>query len=52
MQEEKGDRQTNKRGPIHIHGMEFKIVEFLAYGLKNRLDSRFHELNDQFLITS
>ena len=30
MQEEKGDRQTNKRGPIHIHGMQFKIVEFLV----------------------
>ena len=52
MQEEKGDRQTNKRGPIHIHGMEFKIVEFLAYGLKNRLDSRYQERNDKFLIAS
>ena len=52
MQGEKGDRQTNKRGPIHIHGMEFKIVEFLAYGLKNRLDSRYPGRNDHFMIAS
>ena len=52
MQGEKGDRQTNKRGPIHIHGMKFKIVEYLAYGLENRLDSKYQERNDQFLIAS
>ena len=52
MQGEKRDIQTNKRGPIHIHGMEFKIVEFLAYGLKNWLDLRYQERNNQFLIAS
>ena len=52
MQGEKRDIQTNKQGPIHIHGMEFKIIEFLAYGLKNRLDLRYQERNNQFLIAS